>query len=160
MVWLINWKWFDRIIITVILGNSISLCLDDHNDIWFGEKYWSPINLELSKIDLIFTAIFILECSTKLIGMGFIMHKNAYLKDPWNWLDFFVVSISVLQFFNFGGKGLKALRTFRILRPLRTVNRFPKMKALITTLANSMMGLVGVIIFMGLLFVLFAIFGI
>jgi hypothetical protein len=24
----------------------------------------------------------------KIFARGFIMHKHAYLRDPWNWLDF------------------------------------------------------------------------
>lgn len=145
----------------VIVLNSIMLCIYDKGDRIYGPNYYSAMNEQLDKIDLLFTTIFILECTCKIIGMGFVFHKNAYLRDPWNWLDFFVVAISVLQFMpNIKGNGTKALRTFRILRPLRTVNRLPKMKALIQTLFASISGLVGVGTFLGILFLLFAIFGI
>lgn len=108
-----------------------------------------------------FTVIFILECALKIIAKGFIFHEKSYLRDPWNWLDFFVVCSSVLNFLPMiDSKGLKALRTFRILRPLRTVNRMPKMKQLILTLFSSLPGLFGVLVFLFFTFVLFAIFGI
>lgn len=146
---------------SIILINSIMLCLTDYNERILGPDYWSEKNFYLDKIDLAFTVIFILECSCKIIAKGFIFHRNSYLRDVWNWLDFFVVCISVLNFLpSVNSGGLKALRTFRILRPLRTVNRLPKMKALIETLFASLPGLLGVLIFLGLTFVLFAIFGI
>ena len=44
----------------------------------------------------VFTAIFLIECILKILGMGFFMHKNSYLRDFWNWLDFLVVVVSVL----------------------------------------------------------------
>ena len=39
----------------------------------------------------VFTAIYTLEMTLKIISRGFILHKYAYLRDPWNWLDFVVV---------------------------------------------------------------------
>jgi voltage-dependent calcium channel L type alpha-1D len=42
-------------------------------------------------IEICFSLIFIIEATLKIIGMGFVVHKNAYLKDVWNILDFVVV---------------------------------------------------------------------
>jgi hypothetical protein len=85
--------------------------------------------LKLGYVDLAFTSIFIGECVCKITGMGFVWHRNSYLRDVWNWLDFFVVCISIVNFIpNVNSGGLKALRTFRILRPLRTINAIPLMK--------------------------------
>lgn len=39
----------------------------------------------------IFAAIYTVEMILKIIAKGFCMHKYAYLRDPWNWLDFVVV---------------------------------------------------------------------
>ena len=132
LVWFIEWKWFDNFITLVILLNSIMLAAQDYQGRLEGEDYVSVRNNELEKVDLVFTVIFILECVLKIIGMGFIVHKNSYLHDPWNWLDFFVVCISIAGFFpSAENEGLKALRTFRILRPLRSINAMPRMRALI-----------------------------
>ncbi len=46
-------------------------------------------NQLFNKIDYFFTAIFIAEMVLKIIAMGFIWHRRAYLRDAWNWLDFF-----------------------------------------------------------------------
>lgn len=85
---------------------------------------WTPTQ-EL--IDLVFTLIFTFEATTKIIAMGFVLHKRAYLQDSWNCLDFFIVCISLISLLPIGGgsNGLKALRTFRILRPLRSINKLP-----------------------------------
>lgn len=37
------------------------------------------------------TYAFTLECLMKIIGYGFILHKNAYLRVGWNIVDFLVV---------------------------------------------------------------------
>lgn len=39
----------------------------------------------------VFTAIYTLEMLLKIISRGLILHTYAYLRDPWNWLDFMVV---------------------------------------------------------------------
>lgn len=80
-----------------------------------------------------FTIIFLFEAVSKILGMGFIMHKNSYMRDRWNWLDILVVSISVIGWLPGIGSNssFKSLRTFRILRPLRSISAIPTMKALI-----------------------------
>lgn len=97
--------------------------MTDYKGRLYGDDYVSSLNNQLEKVDLVFTAIFIFECVVKILGMGFVVHKNSYLRDGWNWLDFFVVLVSLVNFVpNIDSGGLKALRTFRILRPLRTIN--------------------------------------
>jgi hypothetical protein len=93
--------------------------------------------------------------------MGFILHTKSYLRDIWNWLDFFVVMISVVGWLPGveGNSSLKSLRTFRILRPLRSINSMPRMKALIKTLLASLKGLLNVAAFLAFVFSIFAIFG-
>lgn len=110
-------------------------------------------------IGQILTYIFTLEAVIKIIAMGFIMHKNAYLKDAWNWLDFIVVCIGIFE--NIPGiPKLKALRTMRILRPLRSVNAFPQMRRLIGSLLASIPELGNAVVFMFFIFLLFGILGV
>ena len=88
---------------------------------------WTPIQ---EKIDVVFSIIFIVEATVKIIAMGFIISKKSYLREPWNCLDFFIVLVSVVGLLPLGGDSadsLKALRTFRILRPLRSINKMPDM---------------------------------
>lgn len=108
-----------------------------------------------------FNALFLVEAIINIIGKGFLFHKNSYLRDPWNVLDFFVVILSLLDYIPaINSTSLKFLRTFRVLRPLRTIKRMPKMRRLIQTLFASLSGLLGVLFFIVFIVYLFAIFGI
>jgi ABC-type multidrug transport system fused ATPase/permease subunit len=51
---------------------------------------------------------------------GFIMHAGAYLRDPWNWLDFIIVILAYVNFLP-GMSNFTSLRALRLLRPLRTI---------------------------------------
>lgn len=161
VVWLIEWKWFDNFVTLIILANSIALAMTDYKERVLGPDYVSKINEQLEYVDLAFTSIFIAECVFKIIGMGFVWHRNSYLRDIWNWLDFFVVCISIINFFpGVDSGGLKALRTFRILRPLRTINAIPLMKQQISSLMTALPGLGNVLTFLIFVYSIFAIFAV
>lgn len=94
--------------------------------------------------------------------MGFFVHGTSYLRDTWNWLDFFVVCVSLIDVIPIGVEAgfLKILRTVRILRPLRSINKIPSLKALIGSLLKSIPGLANVGVFLLFTLSIFAIFGI
>ena len=93
--------------------------------------------------------------------MGFIHHKNSYLRDTWNWLDFAVVMVGMTDYIpGISGSNLKALRTLRVLRPLRSINKFPSMKKLISSLLASLPALGNAVVFMMFIFLLFCILGV
>ena len=100
----------------------------------------------------------------KIIAMGFILHKNAYLRDGWNWLDFVIVILGILDWILYsaypGLPSIKSLRTLRVLRPLRTLNTVPSMKRLIKTLLLSLPDLVNVVLFLAFFLVVFGIMGV
>ena len=126
-----EWKWFDRVIITAILLNSLMLAFTDY-EIRLNLDHKSERNALFKIFDDVFSVIFLIEFTVKVFAMGLILHKNSYLRDGWNWLDFFIVIISVISWMPFFDAGaLKALRTFRILRPLRSINSVPEMRTLI-----------------------------
>ena len=37
------------------------------------------------------------ECAMKIVCYGFFRHYNGYLRDSWNWIDFTVVIISIVE---------------------------------------------------------------
>ena len=159
-VWFVEWNWFDRFITFVILLNSLLLAFTDYTE-RVDVNYVSPRNRVFGYIDIVFSVIFLGECVSKLIALGFFWHKNSYLRDAWNWLDFFIVIVSVIGWLPFFDAGaLKALRTFRILRPLRSINSLPEMRNLIGTLMASIPGLMNVLFFLMFIFGIFAIFGV
>jgi hypothetical protein len=161
LVWLIEWKPFENFITLVILANSVMLALQDYNARIVGDDYVSIRNLNMQQVDDAFSIIFLAECVFKIFAMGFILHKNSYMRDRWNWLDIFVVTISVVTWLPGieGNSSMKSLRTFRILRPLRSINSLPSMKELIRSLLSSIPGMVNVFIFLAFIFTIFAIFG-
>lgn len=90
----------------------------------------------LGNLDVTFTGIYTVECLFKIIGLGFVVHRKSYLRDPWNVLDFVALSISYISLIP-TLPNLKALRILRVLRPLRSINAIPSMKRLFNILLES-----------------------
>jgi len=44
-------------------------------------------------IEYVFLVIFTLEAIMKVVAYGFALHPGAYLRNGWNILDFFIVSV-------------------------------------------------------------------
>ena len=63
------------------------------------------------------------EAVLKILGFGFLASEKAYIKDPWNILDFFVVLMGWVSFIlehtrnSTKISGLAGLRAIRNLRP-------------------------------------------
>lgn len=130
-VWLIEWKWFDRLLTLCILINALNIAGSDYS--WRNNdppveptgnfSYW---------LGMIITIIFILEFFFKLFGMGFVFDKNCYLRDAWNCLDFVVVVTGMYGFI--GDSNFSALRTIRLLRPLRSINKIRGIRVIVEAL--------------------------
>ena len=117
-IWLIKQPWFDHFIMTIILFNSCALAYE-RPDICEG----SGERIALEICGHIFNVIFLAEMIIKVIALSFISAQQAYIKDPWNKLDCFIVTISVVDFvFSVigvtGGGILGLLKIFRMLRYL------------------------------------------
>jgi hypothetical protein len=149
-------KWFDRIVLTLILLNSLILAnLSKTDDTG---THWS---LRLNtNTELTFTTLFTLECVFKIIALGFFMDKGSYLRDPWNWLDFTVVMAGLIQLFAGADSGIAVLRVFRVLRPLRSVSALPGMRLLVNAVLLSIPRLARVGSMAIFLLILFGVMGI
>lgn len=83
-------------------------------------------------------AFYTFEMTLKILGMGFILNKGAYLRDPWNVLDFTIVSTGLLSLVLSGSKlNLSGMRSFRVLRPLKTITNIEGLKKLVVALLSS-----------------------
>lgn len=91
--------------------------------------------------------------------MGFVLHPQAYLRDGWNVIDFFVVITGLLELLPNSSVNLKALRTLRVIRPLRTIHAIPSMRKLVSALILSIPNFANVSVFLLFVFVLFSILG-
>lgn len=102
----------------------------------------------------VFTFIYTFEATIKILSRGFCVGKFTFLKDPWNWLDFMVISMAWVaslsrSIFSFEQMpcmriikllvclhcryltelvdlgNVSVLRTFRVLRALKTITVIP-----------------------------------
>ena len=154
LVRLIEKTWFDYSVLGVIMLNSLCLALYDYSD----RDDESTMNKTITILGQIFTVLFLLEAISKILAMGFISHKNSYLRDPWNIVDFIVAITGIVDLLP-NVPNLKALRTLRVFRPLKSINAVPSMRRLVSTLIISLPELGSVVIFLSFIFLLFGILG-
>ncbi|ESO85582.1 hypothetical protein LOTGIDRAFT_107523 [Lottia gigantea] len=110
-------------------------------------------------VELIFTGIYTVEAIMKILSRGFILKPFTYLREPWNWLDFFVISIAYLTMFIKELGNLSALRTFRVLRALKTVAVIPGLKTIVSALLEAVKRLRDVLILSLFVLSIFALIG-
>ncbi|GIY16759.1 sodium channel protein para [Caerostris extrusa] len=101
---------FSFFVITTILVNCILMTF--------------PTNPAIESTEIWFTLIYTCESILKMLARGFILESFTYLRDPWNWLDFVVISLAYITMGVDLGN-LSALRTFRVFRALKTVAIIP-----------------------------------
>lgn len=83
-------RWFENIIIILVIINSCALILDnpleDPNG-WLSRTFYY--------MDFVFTIVFTIEAIMKIIALGFFHNKipgiSPYILNGWNILDFFIV---------------------------------------------------------------------
>ena len=75
----------------------------------------------------------------KIVALGFLLNEGAYIRDPWNILDFIIVGSSWLTVIETliggggGNNGLGALRAFRVLRPLKAITSIKGLQVLVVS---------------------------
>ncbi|KAF6217387.1 hypothetical protein GE061_001742 [Apolygus lucorum] len=112
----------------------------------------------LEEAEFLFLAIYTAEMFIKCVAKGFVINKYTYLRNPWNWLDFVVIT-SGYATIGLDVGNLAGLRTFRVLRALKTVSIMPGLKTIINALLHSFKQLAEVMtltIFCLMVFALFA----
>ncbi len=146
---------FDYFSLLVIILNTVLILISDPTD-----------NNNLGNLsDNYFLYFYTLECILKILAFRFWSAEDAYIKDYWNILDFFVVVVGWILFIIENAlngtkiSGLAGLRAFRILRPLKTVKRFKGLKKLVTALLASISHLGETTIVLVFVFLIFAIGG-
>ena len=111
-------------------------------------------------LDIGFLGFYSTEMILKILGLGFVLEKDTYLRDPWNMLDFTIVVTSYIPYIIVNGKvNLTSLRSFRVLRPLRTISGIPGLKVIVSSLLASITMLKDTLILVGFFFLVFGIAG-
>uniref|UniRef100_A0A8C2KJM7 Voltage-dependent N-type calcium channel subunit alpha-1B n=1 Tax=Cyprinus carpio TaxID=7962 RepID=A0A8C2KJM7_CYPCA len=127
--YVVNLRYFEMCILTVITMSSIALAAED------------PVQANAPEyIFFLFTPFL----------------------DPWNILDFIVVTGALVAFACSGTKGkdintIKSLRVLRVLRPLKTIKRLPKLKSVFDCVVNSLKNVLNILIVYVLFMFIFAV---
>ncbi|XP_061935841.1 sodium channel protein 60E isoform X1 [Apis cerana] len=135
-------QYFDYVVMATIILNCAFLAMTE----------------TIEEAEYIFLAIYTAEMVIKSIAKGFVLNKYTYLRNPWNWLDFVVITSGYATIGMEVGN-LAGLRTFRVLRALKTVSIMPGLKTIINALLHSFKQLAEVMtltIFCLMVFALFA----
>ncbi|KAG7254844.1 hypothetical protein CRUP_009555, partial [Coryphaenoides rupestris] len=97
-------------------------------------------------VEYTFTAIYTFESLVKILARGFCIGEFTFLRDPWNWLDFSVITMAVLR----------ALKTISVIPGLRTIvgallQSVKKLSdvMILTVFCLSVFALIGLQLFMG-----------
>uniref|UniRef100_A0A3Q4N8Y3 Voltage-dependent N-type calcium channel subunit alpha n=1 Tax=Neolamprologus brichardi TaxID=32507 RepID=A0A3Q4N8Y3_NEOBR len=154
--YVVNLRYFEMCILTVITMSSIALAAEDP------VQANATRNDVLKYLDYVFTGVFTFEMVIKMIDLGLLLHPGSYFRDLWNILDFIVVSGALVAFACSGTKGkdintIKSLRVLRVLRPLKTIKRLPKLKAVFDCVVNSLKNVLNILIVYILFMFIFAV---
>nr|XP_047903745.1 sodium channel protein type 4 subunit alpha isoform X2 [Anser cygnoides] len=132
-------------IMITILTNCVFMTLSN-------PPAWSKI------VEYTFTGIYTFESLIKILSRGFCIDDFTFLRDPWNWLDFMVISMAyITEFVDLGN--ISALRTFRVLRALKTITVIPGLKTIVGALIQSVKKLSDVMILTVFCLSVFALIG-
>ncbi|XP_061861205.1 sodium channel protein type 2 subunit alpha-like isoform X11 [Colius striatus] len=119
---------------------------------------WSNLPDWTKNVEYTFTGIYTFEFVVKILARGFCINDFTCLRDPWNWLDFVVISFAyVTEFVDLGN--VSALRTFRVLRALKTISVIPGLKTIVGALIQSVKKLSDVMILTVFCLSVFALIG-
>jgi voltage-dependent calcium channel L type alpha-1D len=151
-VYVTNRNWFRWLVLLLILANSALLAIYDPVD------KDSVRNKVLDYGEYFFLAMFTVEMLLKMVAMGAVRYPGAYLRDPWNVLDFVVVVTGFISV-GAGSGGASIVRALRVLRPLRLMTALPGMRRLVVALTESLPGLISVCLLLIFFVAIFAILG-
>ncbi|XP_065662159.1 sodium channel protein type 9 subunit alpha isoform X5 [Hydra vulgaris] len=128
-IYILTHQYFEVFILLTIVTNCVFMALSH------------PPQLS----EYVFAAIYTIEMFIKILAKGFILHKYAYLRNSWNWLDFVVVVIGYVTLHP-QINNLDSIRTFRVLRALKTISTVKGLKAMVNTLLKSVKMMADVLI--------------
>ncbi|KAH9489938.1 hypothetical protein Btru_038304 [Bulinus truncatus] len=103
---------------------------------------------------MIFTLIFTLEATCKIIGLG-----KYYFVVGWNVFDLVIAIASLLDLSLEQVDGLNVLRTFRLLRVFKLAQSWPTMRLLLTIIVSTLGALGNLCLILAIVIYIFAVIG-
>ncbi|GFT37955.1 sodium channel protein para [Nephila pilipes] len=154
--WLVEHKYFETLIITMILISSLALAAEDVN---LCQREWLKVSLHY--MDKMFTVLFLFEMLLKWLAFGF----KKYFTNAWCWLDFVIVLVSMFNLaVGLAGyaniPAFKTMRTLRALRPLRAMSRLEGMRVVVNALVQAIPAIFNVLLVCLIFWLIFAIMGV
>uniref|UniRef100_H2YKP5 Sodium channel protein n=1 Tax=Ciona savignyi TaxID=51511 RepID=H2YKP5_CIOSA len=130
-----RYTYFNGLVIVTILLNCLVMMITGNDKPQWSERY----------VEHIFTAIYTIEATVKIVGRGFALHRFSYLRDPWNWLDFIVILAAYILVIisqtsssdSSKISSLTFLRAIRVLRVFKTVSVIPGLRMIVSALVAS-----------------------
>ena len=141
-------KWFDRIIIALIIVNAAILGLETSPEL--NAKYGSLFHF----FNQFILGIFILEAVIKITAVA--PQISKYFKNGWNLFDFSIIVFSLIPA---TGQFAMIARLARLLRVLRLISALPELRLIVSTLLRSIPGMANVMLLMSVIFYIYAIMG-
>ncbi|MQX36576.1 ion transporter [Roseospira navarrensis] len=120
---------FQRVIITLIVLNGISLGLET------SKAVMAAVGPALLAFDKAVLAVFVVEIGGKLL-----YRRGSFFRNGWNVFDFVIVGIALIP----ASGPLAVLRALRILRVLRLLSVVPQMRRVVGALLAAIPGLMSV----------------
>lgn len=139
---------YDVLSLILTLSSSIMLALDEP-----GRSSDSNWETALLVTDCFFCVVFWLEVAVKVVALGLLRHRGAYLRSPWNITDILVATFSFLALF------VPEVKPLRSLRILRLLNVSFSLRVLVKALVSAIPQVGSVLVFVSLLFLIFAVIG-
>ncbi len=134
---------FRVITLSVIFLYALLLALKSHHDApWF------------EAVDRFITVCFLCEIAFKLLTEN---KTLDFFKDPWNVFDFIIVSLSIIPIAFLSS--IAIVRLLRVFRFLRLIGNNYNIRKILTALEGSVPAIANIVLLMGVVFYVYAIFG-
>lgn len=122
-------RWFDPLMLAVIVVNAVVLGLETYDDID------ESIGNALEVADGVILGVFVVELLIRLAAYG--RRPQDFFKNGWNVFDFVVIVASVAPGLR---ENATLLRVLRLLRIVRAVRLLPDLRVLVVAVGRSLPG--------------------
>ncbi|KAF7722394.1 calcium channel protein [Apophysomyces ossiformis] len=112
------------------------------------------------RIDIVLSLVFVVEVIIRIIAYGLILPQGAYLRNPWNQLDFCVVLLNFIMIFVWPDQIPRGLTTVRSLRVLRLIRYFNGVREMFADLFHAVPLMLDALVLTFLVLIPFAVYGV
>lgn len=145
---LVDARWFEPVMIGLILFNGLLIGLETSKDIL--EQYGDWLHFG----NHVILAVFIAEAALKITAVA--PRWRLYFGNGWNLFDFSIVVLSLIPA---TGEFALVARLVRVLRVLRLVSTVPQLRLIVATLVRSIPSMGHVLVLMSIIFYIYAVTG-